>query len=420
MVETSPDISKDIVCPFCGLLCDDLTISRENGQVCVETRGCHLTQRRFLEAASRAELRPKIGGQVATRDTAIQTAADLIEQASLPVIAGLETDVAGCRSALQLAERIKACIDQHAGSSSLLNTSRIQTDGGFFITLTEARNSSDLLVLINPNLIARFPRLLEILNYAEIGRCRQNQGRNLAVVGETRDNTAELDNAAVHVECNLEDAGLVASRVQSRLEKRPGSAGRLHRDLEAQTDQLVSLIDDSRYPVFVWASEDFVFPMGDLAIDSFFRLIESLNRSKRAAGMTLASSASAVTANAVATWRCGNPLPISFREATPEYQPGYCSLQSVVRRGDTDLVIWVGGLEETVEMPDTEAKTVVLSSVEPQSADVFLPVSIPGIDHDGHLFRSDWIVSRYLHGLKFRDGFSSAETLQEIQEMLRC
>ena len=420
MYEPGPGISKDVVCPFCGLLCDDLTVNRENERIAVDANGCQLTQRRFLEAASRVDLQPRICGQVATRGAALQAAADLISHANLPAIAGMMTDVAGCRSALRLAKRIRASIDQHASRSSALNTSRIQTHGGFFITLTEARNSADLLVLINPDLITRFPRLLEILNFDKTSESRLKQRRNVAVLGESSDKVRTQDNIAAHVECQLEDAGLVASIVQRRLEKSVHSASHHHDVSQTQIDQLISLIEQSHYPVFVWAGEDFVFPLGDLVIESVFRLIETLNKSKRAAGLTLTSSASTVTANTVSTWLHGNPLPISFRKGSPEYQPEYYSLQSIVSRGDTDLVIWVGGLEEKIELPDTDVRTIVLSNVEPENSDVFLPVAMPGIDHDAHLFRSDWVVARYLQGLRVMNGHSSAETLQEIQGMLNC
>lgn len=420
MNQPNLEISKDVVCPFCGLLCDDLTVNRANKQISVDPKGCHVSERRFSKAASRENLQPKVYGQIATRSEAIQAAAELINQAGLPTVTGMVTDVAGCRMALQLAERIRACIDQHANRSSMLNTSRIQTNGGYFITLSEARNRADLLILVNPNLITGFPRILELLGFADIRNSTQIHNRKVATIGESSDKIKTQDSIAAHVECDLGDAGLVASMVQCCLENRVHNASHHHNLSNSQIGQLVSLIEQSHYPVFIWASEDFLFPLGDLSIESIFRLIESLNKSKRAAGLTLTSSASTTTANTVSTWQYGNPLPISFRDGCPVYQPEYYSWQSIVKRGDTDLVIWVGGLEEKVDIPNSDVKTIILSSVEPENADIFLPVTIPGIDNDAHLFRSDWIVSRYLEGLHFKDGCSSAETLQEIDRVLSC
>ena len=421
MYEPGPGISEDVVCPFCGLLCDDLTVNRENGRIAVDANGCQLTQRRFLEAASRADLQPRICGQVATRGAAVRAAADLISHANLPTIAGMMTDVAGCRSALRLAERIRACIDQHASRSSALNTSRIQTNGGFFITLSEARNSADLLVLINTSLMTRFPRLLEILNFDKTSESRQKQRRNVAVLGESGDKIQTQDSIAAHVECKLEDAGLVASIIQRRLEKSAHSASHHHDISETQIDQLASLIEQSHYPVFVWAGEDFVFPLGDLVIESVFRLIETLNPVQTSRRVN-------AHVKRIDDYRKHCFDLVAWESAANQFSQGklqsinlntiHCSqsLAAVTLTLSSGSVVSKKRLNFQTLMQ--ELSCFPMLSLKMRMC--FLPVAMPGIDHDAHLFRSDWVVARYMQTLGVKNGHSSAETLQEIQEMLNC
>ena len=88
----------------------------------------------------------------------------LISASNSPVIAGMMTDVAGSRAALELADRTGAVIDHHHNTAYHRNNSRLQTYGGYLTTLSEARNRADLIVLFGSELLAQFPRLLEKLN----------------------------------------------------------------------------------------------------------------------------------------------------------------------------------------------------------------------------------------------------------------
>ena len=106
--------------------------------------------------------------------------------------------------------------------------------------------------------------------------------------------------------------------------------------------------------------------------------------------------------------------------ANPEHHPEYYASDSIINRRDTDLLIWVGGLDQSVEMPDCSMKKISLSSKDSEDSDVFIPIAIPGLDHDAHLFRTDLTPAHYLKNLHMNDDYSGAETLQEIYSQLKC
>ncbi|MYD78041.1 MAG: hypothetical protein F4239_03795 [Gammaproteobacteria bacterium] len=134
----------------------------------------------------------------------------------------------------------------------------------------------------------------------------------------------------------------------------------------------------------------------------------------------LTTTPSTTTANAVSTWRYGKPLPLSFRSCNPEHHPDYYAWDSIMNREDTDLVIWVGGLDQSVEMPDCSMQKILLSNKDYEDADVFIPIAIPGLDHDAHLFRTDLTLAHYLKNLHMNDGYSGADTLEQIYSQLKC
>ena len=415
--------SLDVVCPFCGLLCDDLTLQNEGHSFQIDSSDCPLSKASYLEASKRTALKPRVNGKFVTRKTAIQAAVNLISNAKLPLIAGLMTDVAGTRSALNLAEYLHATIDQYSNRSYGINANHIQTNGGYFTTLSETRNRADTLVLIGPQIQKKFPRLLEILDFSKRDNSRFKIPRKIAVIGEPREEFAtilEKIEVSASIECDIQQSGHVISVIQNQLEQKKDRVPITHGFPNSSIQSFVQNLKQSNYTVFVWAAEEFSFPLGDLVVDSIFRLIEAINQSRRAAGLMLTATPSTTTANAVSTWRYGKPLPLSFRSGSPEHHPDHYAWDSIMNREDTDLVIWVGGLDQSVEMPDFPTQKILLSSKDSEDADVFIPIAMPGLDHDAHLFRTDLTLVHYLENIHMNDGYSGAETLEEIYSQLKC
>ena len=413
----------EVVCPFCGLLCDDLSVQNEGNSFQINSSDCALSKANFLEASRRTPLKPRVNGKFVTRKTAIQAAVNLISNARLPLITGLMTDVAGTRNALNLAEYLHATIDQYSNRAFGINASHIQTNGGYFTTLSETRNRADMLVLIGPQIPNYFPRLIEILDFLKPDNSRFKRPRRIAVIGEPCEEFSrilEQTGVSASIECDIQQSGHVISVIQNQLEKRKDRVPITHSFPNSAVQSFVQDLEQSDYTVFVWAAEEFSFPLGDLVVDSIFRLIDVINQSRRAAGLMLTTTPSTTTANAVSTWRYGKPLPLSFRSGNPEHHPDYYAWDSILNRGDTDLVIWVGGMDQSTEIPDCPMKKISLSSKDSEDSDVFIPIAIPGLDHDAHLFRTDLTLAHYLKNLHMNDGFSGAETLEEIHSQLKC
>ncbi len=413
----------DVVCPFCGLLCDDLSLQSEGNSIQIDSSDCPLAKASFLKASARTTLKPRVNGEFVDRMTAIQTAVNLISNAKLPLITGLMTDVAGTRNALNLAEYLHATIDQYSNRAFGINAGYIQTNGGYFTTLSETRNRADMLVLIGSQILKNFPRLIEILDFLKPDNSRFKRPRKIAIIGEPCEEFAtilEQIDVSASIECDMQQAGHVMSVIQNHKEKRKDRAPITHGFQNSAIKLFAQDLEQSNYTVFVWAAEEFSFPLGDLVVDSIFRLIDVINQSRRAAGLTLTNTPSTTTANAVSTWRYGKPLPLSFRSGTPEHHPDYYTWNSIINRGDTDLVIWIGGLDQSVEIPDFSMQKILLSNKDLEDADVFIPIAIPGLDHDAHLFRTDLTFAHYLKSLHMNDGYSGAETLEEIYSQIKC
>ena len=93
-----PERHEEVVCPFCSLACDDLVVEAEGASLRVVANGCPISVPAFARPVGDAT--PRVGGQPASLEAAVERAANLLASSRLPLFAGLGTDTAGTRAAL--------------------------------------------------------------------------------------------------------------------------------------------------------------------------------------------------------------------------------------------------------------------------------------------------------------------------------
>ena len=155
-----PDLRRDVACPFCGLVCDDLEIEVAGQGLTVRRGACPISRAQF-ERPLPTEAAAQAAGVPCDRDEAIAQAARILRQSRLPVFGGLATDVEGQRGALALADRLGGVVD-HRGSRGLFSDLTALRDiGTMTTTLSEVRNRADLLLIVGPDPFPLVPRFLE-------------------------------------------------------------------------------------------------------------------------------------------------------------------------------------------------------------------------------------------------------------------
>ena len=406
----------EAICPFCALLCDDITVRLDSADCSVEANDCHLAQSRYSTIGKPKHDRCYLHGTPIDHTKAIQTAAEMISKSKALVIAGMLTDVAGARAALKLAERKCAVIMQSDGKRNSLQTSRVQRSGGYFTTLAEIRNRADLIIMFGREPVSACPRILDTL-CPQRSKPDSSDGRvSFVAIGTPEENDSVFEGLK-SFECSPEQYGMLTDAIRLRVENKRHNSN-LGFISDEQIDRLTAMITKANYPVLVWSESDFQFSLGDLAIDSINQLIETLNIKKRSAGLVVSGSASSSTVNQVATWQFGKPTPLSFRSGKPNYFPEIHSIDSIVKRNDVDIVLWVGGLDENPQIPESTADIIAISHSMPTNSQLFIPIGIPGIHHDAHLFRTDQVVAMHARHITPSLQPSGAEVLTSILNQL--
>ena len=149
-----------VTCPFCGLLCDDLTLARDPaGQLSVSRNGCQKSITFFGRAVAAPS--PRVDGKPATLEQAVTRAATILRAAHHPLIGGLGTEVQGMRAVMSLADKTGAAVDHMNSDGFMRNIRVVQNSGWQICTLTEVRNRVDLLLVIGTDIVSLFPRFFE-------------------------------------------------------------------------------------------------------------------------------------------------------------------------------------------------------------------------------------------------------------------
>ncbi len=73
-------IVRDVICPFCGCLCDDLEIETEGGKIVKVQNGCALAESTFINDTRLPSpiRRTETGWEKITYDEAIKETADIL------------------------------------------------------------------------------------------------------------------------------------------------------------------------------------------------------------------------------------------------------------------------------------------------------------------------------------------------------
>ena len=83
-------ISKNVICPFCGCLCDDLSVTIDNNRIISVDNGCALANAKFLETnrLNTPLIRENNKFKETDYEEAIQITADILKDAERPLLFG--------------------------------------------------------------------------------------------------------------------------------------------------------------------------------------------------------------------------------------------------------------------------------------------------------------------------------------------
>ena len=401
-----PERHEEVVCPFCSLACDDLVVEAEGASLRVVANGCPISVPAFARPVGDAT--PRVGGQPASLEAAVERAATLLASSRLPLFAGLGTDTAGTRAALALAEAAGGIVDHAAAAGQLANVRVTQDAGWVTATLAEARNRPDLMLFVGTDTTAVAPRLLERL-LRPGPRLVERPERRLVFLGAVPPEGI----AAEHIPCPPERLPLVLAWLEGAVMQR-----RLP-DVDPAVAALGQRLREASYSLIVWAAGEMEGPHADLLVGRLAAVLRELNATTRAAGLPLAGFDNIVGVNQAVSWQVGTPLRTSLASGAPDFDPWRYTTDALLAEGAVDALVWVTSFRD--REPPGAVPTVVLARagfVPARPVEVLVPVGTPGLDHAGSVYRTDAVVSLPVRRLRDTGLPSVAEVLEAVRRRM--
>jgi formylmethanofuran dehydrogenase subunit B len=410
----------DVACPFCGLVCDDLEIARDESGLRVTKNGCDKAVSGFERKVDGAK--PQIEGRDVDLETAIRAATDLIRKSSLPLYGGLGTDVEGVRAVMALADKSGGVVDHALSEGQYRNFRVLQTRGWITTTLTEARNRADVFIVVGSDLHKLHPRFFERIVNVETSLLSETPAkRTIVFIGKGLDQSAVKGpriGEIITLPCDLDRVGEVVSALAAEIRGAPLAIESVAGVPLADVKALAERCQKAAYPVFVWAPPSLAFPNADLVVSTVSDLVKDLNVKGRAAGLALGGNEGAVTAGAVSSWQSGFPLRVSFASGKPDYDSTRYAIPKMLAAGEGDLLLWIASFTPDLGPPATKIPSVVLGTPGLKLATpptVFIPIGTPGADHAGRIIRVDNVVALPLKNLGRSNLPRAADILAAIE-----
>ena len=418
----STELFENVACPFCGMLCDDLSVERSAQGLKVRKAGCGRAVAGFERKLPPAS--PKVRGKDVPLTEAVAEAARLIGKAALPLYGGLATDVEGMRAAIALAERSGGVVDHALSEAQYRNFKVLQSVGWTLSTLTETRNRADLIIIAGTDVEALHQRFFERIAAPKDSMFGVTaKKRTIVVIGKGLDKAARKSGVGkvVTLPCKPEAVGEVVGALRARLRGFTLNKLDIAGVTLADIDALAERCRKAQYGVVVWAPPAFDFPHAELTVDQLAGLVKDLNATTRFAGLPLGGAEGATTAASVTTWQSGYPLRVSYASGAPAYDPYRYSIARMLEAGEGDLLVWTASFSPELAPPATKLPAIVLGTPGlklPRSTHVYIPIGTPGVDHAGRLIRVDSVVSLPLKNLGRADLPSAAAVLSSIEAAL--
>jgi formylmethanofuran dehydrogenase subunit B len=412
----------DVPCPFCSLLCDDLSIQQVNGKLKIINNGCPKAIQHFER--TREKLKAHINGKTCTLDQAVMHAAGILRKSKQPLFAGLGTDVGGMRSVIALAEQTGGILDHMHSNAAMSNIKVLQDQGWVMTTLAEIKNRADLILFIGTDAATNYPRFFErvVWNKHSLNKITK---RDIIFIGEDLDirhGTSPSRKKPVSINCKEKYVGEIIATIHALIvgnKIKKSSVGGLPL---SQLETLAATMKKAQYGVVVWAPGELDLAHSELTIQSLCELIKYLNRTTRYAGFSLGGNDGGASAINVCTWQSGYPLRLSYATGAPVYNPYRYSTERALLHNEADAVVWISSFGTKVNLPQTATPVILLSDMPVNTGrmpDVFIPVGTPGMDHKGQLIRTDNVVSlrlkEIIHGQRDRLANVLDRILQALQ-----
>ncbi|XRO74873.1 formylmethanofuran dehydrogenase subunit B [Methanocaldococcus sp. 28A] len=399
---------KNVVCPFCGTLCDDIVvIVDDDGHIIGTRNACRIGHAKFMhfEGAVRyteplMRENKKDEFKKVDIDTAIEEAARILAEANLPVIYGFSTTECHAHVyGIELAELIRGIVSNTAEVCHGPSVWALQDVGYPICTLGEVKNRADVVIFWGCNPMHAHPRHMSRYSVFARGffRERGREDRTVIVVDPRETDTAKLADIHLQVEQHKDYELISAMRAVLK-----GFELRVDRVAGVPADLIYDAVEICKNAQF----GELFFAMGVTMtkgkhrnIDNAIQLVIDLNAYTKFGLMPMRGHYNVNGFNQVCTWVTGFPLCVDFSRGYPRFNPGDTSITDLLIRKEADAMLNIAS-DPGAHFPQKAVQhmaKIPLICIDPHNtptaelANIIIPPAIAGVECEGTAYRMDGV-----------------------------
>ena len=425
-------VITDALCPFCGCLCDDLTIVVEDNKITDVKQACKLGASKIMgHHRIKAPMMRKDKNsefKEVSYEEAINEAANILSNSKRPLLYGWASAVCEVhKKGILLAEELGAIIDNTATVCHAPSTLAVHEKGLPSATLGQIKNRADVIVFWGSNPVHAHPRHMGRYSvfakglFSEKGR----KGRKVIVVDVRKTDTANMADQFVQLEQGSDYLVVSALRaiLSGHADVVPESVGGVPKDA------LSKLVDTLKTGKFV----GIFFGMGLTQsksryknIDNAISLVTELNAFTKCVITPMRGHYNVTGFGNVCAWETGFATAVDFARGAPYYNPGETAANDVLLRKETDAAMIIAG-DAGAHFPADSVRhlaRIPVVQIDPywnpttEVANVVIPVAICGVEVEGTAYRMDGVSLR-MRKMVEPTHLPDTEVLEKITERVK-
>lgn len=423
-------VHTDVVCPFCGCLCDDLEITVEGGVVVNAKNACAVSRSKFMNHGRNRLESATVDGEPVNYEKAVDAAAEILARAIRPLVYGLSsTECGAIGRAVELAELVGGIIDNTSSVCHGPTILALQQVGEPKTTLGEVKNRADMVIFWGSN--PTEAHLRHLLRYSGMPKGlyipEGRKGRYIVAVDVRETRMARFADKFIKVEPGGDFELLLALRAAVRGSKIGAEevAGVPAKEIE----ELAGRMKGAKMGIIFFGLGLTQSEGRHMNIDAAIGLVIELNHHTKFLITPMRGHYNVAGANTVITWQTGYPYAVDFSRGYPRYNPGEYTAVDLLARGEADAALVVASdpaatFPAEAAMRLAKIPTITLDQkVTPTTmlSKVVIPVATAGVEAEGTAYRMDGVPLMLKKVVEPHGGVpSDAEVLEMIIERVRA
>ena len=395
----------DVVCPFCGTLCDDLEVSlSDDGKQILEVyNACIIGTEKFMHSQAKDRItRPRMrqddgSWKEVSYDEAVEYTAKILANAKKPLMYGWSSTNCEAQSVgHEIAEMCGACVDNTAAVCHGTTLIAVQDIGLPTCTLGEVKNRADRIIFWGCNPAHAHPRHMSRYSIYPRGLFtgKGHKSRKIIVVDPRVTDTASVADIHVQVEQGRDYELLNALRVALNNEWLPDVVAGVPKE---KIRELADVLKSGRFGIIFFGMGVTQSLSKNHNIDEAIGLTKHLNEFTKYSIMPMRGHYNVTGSGEVLAWQFGFPYSVDLSRGFARYNPGDTSTIDLLARGEVDAMFTIAS-DPGAHFPISAVKHIAkIPSVciDPHLtpttgvSKLHVPVAFVGVEVGGNAYRMD-------------------------------